>query len=180
MVPKPTVPDPSAQPIDPGCALGQPNATTEVLVPKWPALANTVPSDCLVGFEMNNLERSTYSVSSKGSRAITLEVDIATYTAADQVRISAFDATKKETLLVDTCRLRTATYSDPTGGTVRPPEESIRDFRVALPAGTTTLEVDNTGALTPTYVRILGLCDFDPMTAPPGLPAGQWRRVTAR
>jgi len=166
--------------VDPLCALGQVDPNQTVLVPKWPTLANTVPNSCLVGYEINRLENNSYVVSSAaGSQAIKLEVDVATYTAADRVRLVAADANGNETVLLDTCRLRTATYADPTNGTYRPPEDTIRDFRLDLPAGTKKLTLDNTGAATPTYIRILGLCDFT-LTASTNVAAGFWRKVTSR
>jgi hypothetical protein len=173
--------DPS-NPIDTACAGDQNVDAPQLLVPKWTPLAPTVPDDCLVGFEMNRLEQHVHTLqSAAGSRAITLEVDIATYTASDAIRISAVDGNGNATILIDTCRMRTAEYGDPTGGTTRPPEDSIRDFRTNLPAGTKQLVIDNTNASTPTYVRVLGLCDFS-MQAPPttDLKAGWFRPVSSR
>jgi hypothetical protein len=169
-------------PVDTACAGDQNVSAPQLFVDKWTPLAPTVPAVCLTGFEMNRFERGIHVLdSAQGSRAITLEVDIATYTAADAIRISAVDGSGNETILVDTCRMRTAEYADPTGGTVRPPEDSIRDFRVNLPAGTKQLVIDNTYAETPTYIRILGLCDFD-IQAPPTteLRAGWFRVVNSR
>jgi len=173
--------DPS-NPIDPACAGNDPVNVPDLLVPKWTPLAPTVPNDCLRGFEMNRLEQYAHTITSAaGSRAITLEVDIATYTAADSIRISALDGSGNETILIDTCRMRTAEYADPTGGTTRPPEDSIRDFRVALPAGSKQLKVDNTNASTPTYIRILGLCDFNILPPPSTeLNSSFFRIVTSR
>lgn len=77
--------------------------------------------------------------------------------------------------------MRTAEYADPTMGTVRPPEDSIRDYRVALPAGSKQLVVDNTNAGTPTYIRILGLCDFTIQPPPTtALNSSFFRIVTSR
>jgi hypothetical protein len=178
----PTPTDDPASAVDSACAGNDPVAVPDLLVPKWTPLAPTVPNECLRGFEMNRLEQYTHTISSaQGSRALTLEVDIATYTASDAIRISAIDGGGNATILVDTCRMRTATYADPTGGTVRPPEETIRDFRVAMPAGTKQLVIDNSNASTPTYIRILGLCDFD-LQAPPAteLNTSFFRVVTSR
>ncbi len=175
-------PDDPASPVDAACAGNDPVAVPDLLVPKWTPLAPTVPNECLRGFEMNRLEQYTHPISSaQGSRALTLEVDIATYTASDAIRISAIDGSGNATILIDTCRMRTAQYADPTGGTVRPPEDSIRDFRVALPAGTKQLVIDNSNASTPTYIRVLGLCDFD-LQPPPStaLTTGFFRVVTSR
>jgi len=169
-------------PVDTACAGDMNVSAPQLLVPKWTPLAPTVPATCLRGFEMNRFEQGIHSLASAhASLAITLEVDIATYTASDAIRISAIDGSGNETILVDTCRMRTAEYADPTGGTVRPPEDSIRDFRVDLPAGTKELVIDNTYAQTPTYIRVLGLCDFD-MVAPPAadLPSDWFRVATSR
>ena len=177
-----TPPDDPAAPVDSACAGNDPVAVPDLLVPKWTPLAPTVPNECLRGFEMNRLEQHTHTISSaQGSRALTLEIDIATYTASDAIRISAIDGSGTATILVDTCRMRTAMYADPTGGTVRPPEDTIRDFRVALPAGTKQLVIDNSNASTPTYIRVLGLCDFD-LQPPPAttLTTGFFRVVTSR
>jgi hypothetical protein len=171
-----------SNPIDPACAGDDAVNAPQLLVPKWPTLADTVPNECLRGFEMNRLRQHVHTISSaQGSRAITLEIDIATYTASDAIRISAVDGGGNETILVDTCRMRTAQYADPTGGTTRPPEDSIRDFRAQLPAGTKTLKVDHTNASTPTYIRILGLCDFDIQPPPTTtLKSTFFRIVTSR
>jgi hypothetical protein len=173
-------------PIDPACAASDPlngSATAaDLFVPKWTPLAPTVPNDCVQGFEMNQLEAYVHTLSSSaGSRAITLEVDIATYTVSDAIRIIAVDGAGNETILIDTCRLRTSEYRDPTGGTVRPPEDSIRDFRTMMPAGTRTLKIDQTYTDSPTYVRILGLCDFD-LQPPPEtkLVSSKFRIVSSR
>lgn len=177
-------PDPGdgdvTDPVDAACAGDTPVDAPDLFVPKWTPLPPTVPNDCLRGFEMNRLRQHVHTISSAaGSRAITLEVDIATYTASDAIRISAVDGAGNATILVDTCRLRTAEYGDPTGGTVRPPEDSIRDFRVNMPAGTKQLVVDNSNASTPTYIRVLGLCDFDlaPVPTPTTTFQASWYRV---
>jgi hypothetical protein len=57
--------------------------------------------------------------------------------------------------------VQTATYSDPTGGCTRPPDDSIRQLKVTLRAGTTALKVDVSGSCTPIYLRVRGLCRFD-------------------
>lgn len=119
------------------------------------------PSDCRVGFEFNNFKNRQFDITSAaGSRSLTLEVDIASYTAADRMRLLADGKLK-----LDTCRLRTASYADPTGGDKRPPEDSIRYFRVKIPKGTKKLTFDWGAAGTPTYIRVIGLCDFDTSAA---------------
>jgi hypothetical protein len=179
--PPPRDADPE-NPVDTACAGDMNVSAPQLLVPKWTPLAPTVPASCLVGFEMNRYREHVHTISSpSGSQAITLEVDIATYTASDAIRISAVDGNGNSTILIDTCRMRTAEYGDPTMGTVRPPEDSIRDFRTNLPAGTKQIVIDNTYASSPTYIRILGLCDFD-IEPPPTteLNSSFFRIVTSR
>lgn len=132
--------------------------------PKGAPLPPTVPAECHGGFEFNNLESAGFSIDAtpaEGARAVQLEVDVATYTAGDRMSIRAVLADGKERLIFDTCRLRTWILPDPTGGKVRPPEVTIRDFRPRLPKGTKKLKFDFTGAKTPTYMHVRGLCDFN-------------------
>jgi hypothetical protein len=162
--------------IDPACS--DPDAG--VVFPPEVSLPLTVPANCLYGFEMNNFQNNTWSISSltpAGSRALRLEVDLATYKAADTIRIEAFVNGAAHDLFA-TCRLKTANYGDPTLGLSRPPDDSIREFRVDLPMGTTQLTFDFTGTATPSYFRVLGLCDFD-LSMPPSI-GRKWRLVTSR
>ena len=96
-----------------------------------------------------------------GTRARTLVVDIATYTAPDRLRIHGIDGDGAPYVLLDTCRVRTADHGDPTDGHSRPPDEVIRRFEVPLREGTRALTLDATAAPTPWYMRVLGLCDLD-------------------
>lgn len=126
------------------------------VTPEQSPLARTAPVDCRSGIEFNNLKHASFDLASAGgSRAITLELDIASYSRADRMKILADGK-----LMLDTCRLRTAKYIDPTNGAERPPEDSIRYFRVTLPAGVRTLSFDFGGATSPTYMKVVGLCDF--------------------
>ena len=155
--------------IDAACANPSSTDKNPPVTPKGPLLARTVPDDCRVGIEVNNL-KSAFALgakSSKGARGLKLEVDLATYRAPDHVRMMAL-GDFGERVIFDSCRLSTANYADPTGGARRPPEDSIRDYRVALPKGTKSLSFDFTRAETPTYLRVIGLCDFG-LTAP-GVP----------
>ena len=144
---------------EPGCASGTPDFPAAIaLVP--PGL----PSSCSSGFEMNTPPESTFTLESKspgGAEARSIDVEIATYKAPDHITITGIDGSGATYTLVDLCHLQTATYGDPTDGCTRPPDDSIRQYTVSLKAGTTSLTVDMTGACTPTYVRVLGLCDFD-------------------
>lgn len=150
-----------------------------VLFPPAVALPDSVPADCLRGFEMNNFHGtwSTDSLTLAGSRAIELEVDVATYQAPDDIRISG-TVNGAERDLFATCRMQTSTYGDRTGGLIRPQDDCIREFRLDLPTGTTRLTFDFSNATTPTYIRVLGLCDFD--LQPPAPVNRKWRLVTAR
>ncbi len=132
------------------------------VAPKLPAMPKTVPADCRHGIELNNVYNSSFDLQAtkaSGSRSLKMEVDIASYLAPDRMRILAHTA-NGEKLLVDTCRLSTANYTDPTDGSRRPPEDSIREFRVTLPKGTTSLTFDFSEADSPTYMKVTGLCDF--------------------
>jgi hypothetical protein len=145
------------------CAVGCADAASAVFPVATPLGQSQLPADCSSGFEMNRPGKKVFTIAAPGgSAARTLEVDIATYTAPDHIRISGIDQNGSEYTLVENCSMRTATYGDPTGdGCARPPDETIRRYSVELKAGTTSLTFDMTGACTPTYLRVLGLCDFD-------------------
>ncbi len=149
-----------------GCASGTPSFPAAV-----PLTPPAVPAGCSGGFEMNNPPTQVFTVQSLapgGAPASTLDIQIATYKAPDHIDITATDAAGTVTALVATCHLQTSVDSDPTDGCTRPPDDTIRQFTVSLPAGTTTLGFDMTGACTPTYTRVLGLCNFDVTTLFPG------------
>ena len=163
--------DPTA-PIDSSCDDGA-QAAAAVWVPYSPLVTPNLPADCNGGFEwQSGLAKgctTTYSMTSGGpcgSEARTLYVDIATYTAGDWLRITAVGADDKPYLLLDTCRIRTADYVDPTNGNTRPPDDSIRQFEIQVKAGTKSLTFDSTNAFTPWYMRVLGVCDFAPLPDP--------------
>jgi hypothetical protein len=144
-----------------GCA--GPTTTFPPAVPLGPT---SLPASCSGGFETNTPPTQAFTVHSlspSGAAPRILDVDIATYKAPDHLRITGVDASGNEYTLVETCSLQTATYSDPTtaeGGCVRPPDDSIRQFKATVHEGTTSLTFDYTGACTPTYTRVRGLCDF--------------------
>lgn len=164
-------------PIDPSCSQGGSGDISDFIFPaKGPALPATAPADCRAGFEMNNLEMGIYEISGGGARRdIQLEIDYATYLQADGVRITAIDGGNAK-LIFDSCRMRTALYKDPTGGAVRPPEDSIRSFRVTMPAGARTLRFDFQNATSPNYIRVLGLCDFN-LSPSQDVAVGAWRTL---
>jgi len=150
-------------PVDPtcqaGCASGTPDFPAAI-----PLLPPAVQPSCAGGFEMNTPPQQIFTIDSTspgGAQARTIDIELATYKAPDHVRITGVDASGTEYALVDTCHLQTATYGDPTDGCTRPPDDSIRQYTVGIKAGTTSLSFDMTDACTPTYMRVLGLCDFD-------------------
>jgi hypothetical protein len=151
----------NSQNIDTACT-ANPKPTSGFLFPIKTTLPNPLATSCQNGFEINNTSGSLTlsSTNATGAKAVTLAVDFAAYLAPNSFRIQASGPWGQDVTVLDTCRLRTACYADPSGGTQRPPEDSIRSFNVTLPEGTTSLTFtfDNTS---PYYVRILGLCDFN-------------------
>jgi hypothetical protein len=126
-------------------------------------LVTTAPADCTGGLELNNPAKGVYKIVSKspaGAAAGLLEVQFATYQQPDHIRITGVTA-GGEYVLVDTCTVKTAKYSDPTDGCSRPPDDSIRQLSVLMKAGTTAIKVDFDGVCSPIYLRIRGLCQFD-------------------
>ena len=84
------------------------------------------------------------------------------------------DASGATYTLLDTCRLQTSTTGDPTGGTSRPPDQTIRQFRIQVKQGTTQLTFNFAGVLSPMYIQVLGLCDFNVTSF---ASATSWRAV---
>jgi hypothetical protein len=158
---EPEDPGGADSPIDPSCADG--GGGSAVFLPFEPLVAPDLPASCEAGLEWQNCTTSFEQLTAVtgGSEARTLHVDLATYTAPDRLRITGRDASGEEYLLLDTCRVRTADYIDPTGGDSRPPDDSIRQFELELREGTVALTFDSSNAGTPFYMRVLGLCDFD-------------------
>jgi hypothetical protein len=145
------------------CQAGCADAASAVFPAATPIEASKLPAACANGFEMNRPPQQVFTIEAPGGSADrTLEIDIATYTAPDHIRISGVDQNGVEYTLLENCSMRTATYADPTGdGCSRPPDETIRQYTVQLKAGTKSLSFDMGGACTPTYMRVMGLCDFD-------------------
>jgi hypothetical protein len=149
-----------------GCASGTPDFPAAT-----PLVSPGLPASCSGGFEMNNAPEQVFTVTSlspAGAQARTLDVEIATYKAPDHISITAVDASGTVYALVDSCHLQTADFGDPTDGCTRPPDDTIRQYQVSIEAGTTSVSFDMTGACTPTYLRVLGLCDFSVPTFFPG------------
>ncbi len=153
-------------PIDMACMSSQ--NLPAVFPPYVPLVPPDVPASCANGFEIGDAMvggTTVYSLAAKnqaqGAAAITLDVDFATYEEPDGVIITGVDASGVTYTLLDTCRLQTWTKADPTGGTSRPPDITIRQFRIDVKAGTQSLKVDFGGVVSPMYIQVLGLCDFD-------------------
>jgi hypothetical protein len=158
-------------PIDTAC-MTAPMCNTGLasVYPPYVALVPpSVPASCSNGFELGDANTCgggavSYTVQSKtpaGSRAITLDVDFATYLEPDGVLVTGVDSQGNTYTLLDTCRIQTWTSADPTGGVMRPPDQTIRQFRLNLTQGTTKLTFDFGGVVSPMYLQVLGLCDFD-------------------
>jgi hypothetical protein len=185
------VPPGFLDPIDPACAEGASTSSgpfqggpgkkgeqNALFPPYVPLKPDDVPASCNNGFELQQAQPSSiYLLKAKtpqGSRAITLDVDFATYTVADGMTITEIDASGSRNVLLDTCRMRTWTSADPTGGAHRPPDETIRQFRISLAAGTAQLEIKFGQVVSPMYLRLVGLCDFDVTPFPSAL---RWSSV---
>jgi hypothetical protein len=169
-----------------GACENDPNNPNTVFPPKWPPLPPTVPESCRSGFEMNGpyefIPEPSYEIFTRdttaGSQDLTLELDLATYQAPDGLEIDAERTNGERYVLFDSCMLQTSDYPDPTDQQSRPPEDSIRDFRIHLKEGTVKLHFNFSRATTPMYIKVTGLCDFD-ITTPiyPDHPTSlQWLR----
>ncbi len=163
-------------PIDPQCMAG--GLLLPVFPPYTPLVPPDVPATCSNGFEIGDATPgSAYTIDSKtaaGAAAITLDVDFATYLQADGVIVTGVDASGATYTLLETCRLQTSIAGDPTGGKSRPPDQTIRQFRIQVKQGTTRLKFDFTGVVSPMYIQVLGLCDF---SVTPFSSATWWQAV---
>jgi hypothetical protein len=174
------------EPIDLACQSGANPASDEIVYPDKIELLFELPDSCLTGFEMNRLRKNTYSIEvdqsifPHGTQARILELDLATYVAPDKIKIYGVNADGSEYLMLDSCRLQTATYGDPTDGKVRPPEDSIRSYRLELRENTRSLRFDFSAVNTPTYLKVMGLCEFDLSRPAPVSKVSWWRRTSTR
>lgn len=168
-----TGPDCALDPIDTACT----EDNNEVVYPPFvPLSPPSVPAECHNGFQADNRGGKPsivlQSLTPAGSRAMTLDLDFATYTAPDGILITGIDGNCKAYTLFETCRLKTA--DKPVSAYTskdqhRPDDIAIRQFKLNLRPGTTQLKVDFTRANTPMYVQVLGLCDFA-MPTPSSIP----------
>jgi hypothetical protein len=146
-----------------------------------PQLTRFYPTPCLTnpglpqsdyGFEMNNLTGTHISIPADDQvngtqNTPNLYIEIATYEEPDTIVINAVSANQQITPLIFICNYSTDTVADPTNphGKVRPYSDTVLQFTVPLPAGTTSLFVSvdentpyNSGS--PTYVGVWNLNEF--------------------
>jgi hypothetical protein len=163
----------SMQAIDPECSVGDAAVAYPPYVPLYPP---DVPASCPNGFEVCDAEGApTYVIHSNtpaGSRAVTLDLDFATYVAPDGLLITGVDGTCAPYVLFDSCRISTAPSSESsyTDGMARPSDVALRQFHLDLHPGTTQLTFDFSRVVSPMYFQVLGLCDF----ALPATPGVGW------
>jgi hypothetical protein len=159
--------------IDSTCSLADAGTVYPPYVPLYPP---DVPTTCANGFEVCDAEGApTYTihaVPAAGSRALTLDLDFATYLAPDGLLITGIDGNCQTYVLFDSCRLQTADEAESsyTNGMERPSDVSIRQFHLMLRQGTSQLTFDFSRVVSPMYFQILGLCDF----ALPKVPGVGW------
>jgi hypothetical protein len=127
-------------------------------------MAPAVSSTCSSGIEVNNLIGGKYTISTSSGAATTTTreawIDFATYTAPDSIDIYVLDAYSHSTLIFSQCTVATADYG--CGGVIgTPPSDSIRQYRLQIPAGTKKIIFDYTKTVSPFYLRMYGLCDFN-------------------
>jgi len=165
-------------PIDPVCATSGPRIN---VFPPATILQYGVLINCANGFELNNAtfgaDSGIYTLNALvpgGSCADELDVDFATYLVPDGLRVTGVTSAGQSYLLIDSCELQTWNSSDPTGGQVRPPGDTIRQIRVVLQPGTIQLNFDFRGVVSPMYVQVLGLCDF---AVTPYSGCQRWRAI---
>jgi hypothetical protein len=155
-------------PVDPTCSKTNLEYATVfngyvMSVPKWDEPAYTVPNTCLSGFEVNDEQFpngiTLLTTDPLGANGRTLELDYATYTAPNMMKITGVLLDGSTYSLFESCVLRTWKNSHPTS-TTRPCEGTIRAFRPVLKQDTVKLIIEPRG-ITPYYIRMLGLCDFN-------------------
>lgn len=151
---------------DPVCRKG---AHKAFFVDLWPRLPSTLPSSCQSGAEIWNVPVSKHIVlkasnaSSGTSADRQIDLDYATYKAANSARITAKLANGSSKVIFEPCLI--STHKDvesrcmSSPGT-RPIDGSIRDFRVVVPKGTVELKIQGLDNNTPWYLRVKGLCEF--------------------
>ena len=165
------------QAIDPGCSGKDAGVVYPPFVPLTPP---DVPASCANGFQLADALGAPlyviHSMTAAGARAITLDLDFATYTAPDGLLITAVDSSCRQYALFDSCRLKTADQGENayTNGKHRPSDPAIRQYHLALRPGTTQITFDFSRVVSPMYVQVLGLCDF---TLPPAQGVGWFALV---
>jgi hypothetical protein len=148
------------------CSAGQP--ATSVNYFPTNCLVNPGLSAAAVGVEINNGDMANGKVFSipsddqvHGTGASTsIYIEVATYLQPDSIVITAYHASGGATQILNICDIGTYSAADPTGGIVRPYSDTILQFNVTLPKGTTKITFDYTGSDSPTYVGIWNLNEF--------------------
>jgi hypothetical protein len=137
---------------------------TRYYVPDMGLMAPAVPTSCSNGIEVNNLIGGKYSIATTTGAPTSVVraawIDFATYTAPDSITISVVNASGVATKVFSQCVIATANYG--CGGvTGTPPSDSIRQFRLSIPPGTVKIIFDFGNTVSPFYIRMYGLCDFN-------------------
>lgn len=151
---------------DPVCRKG---AHKSFFVDLWPRLASTLPPSCQSGAEIWNVPVSKTIVVKSANSAGTsgdlqIDLDYATYKAANSARITAKLANGQSKVIFEPCLI--STHKDvenkclTAGYGSRPIESAIRDFRVVVPKGTVELKFQGLDNNTPWYLKVKGLCEF--------------------
>ena len=166
-------------PVDDRCPGTCPFANVTPVFPPFTRLApQGVPTDCSNGFELGGVRAgcgAVYRLIARrpgGARAITLDVDYATYLVPDAVSVTGLDASGARYSLLQTCRMQTSVVGGPSDR--RPPDDTIRQFRIDVREGTRELDIDFGAVTSPMYIRVRGLCDFTVSRYP---DAPWWRAV---
>jgi hypothetical protein len=155
--------------VDTTCSVADAGTVYPPYVPLYPP---DVPANCANGFEVcNALGAPPYTikaVTAAGSRALTLDLDFATYLEPDGLLITGLDGCGNPYVLFDSCRLETSDQAETayTNGMERPTDPAIRQFHLTLLEGTSQLTFDFSNVQSPMYFQILGLCDFTITTVP--------------
>lgn len=151
---------------DPVCRKG---AHKSFFVEMWARLPSTLPASCQSGAEIWNVSMSKSIVIKSANASGTsadrqIDLDYATYRAANSARITAKLADGSSKVIFEPCLISThrdvETRCLTAGAGSRPIDSAIRDFRVVVPRSTVELKIQGLDNNTPWYVMIKGLCEF--------------------
>lgn len=140
-------------------------------VEKWPKITTpAAAADCKSSVEIWNVwNGATIVINHIPNRQSfisnqVIELDYASYLEPDDLEIRAFNVKGDSTVLFRQCRISTGPLVEneymKTPFT-RPADESIRDFRIVIPTGTSRLQIKPLKSESPFYIRMKGLCNFD-------------------